>query len=166
MRNATLRGVCGVDTFAPHRNFSSTRRTQSEIRSQVRPPVRRAPRGALVLAAAWRYSGCRPTRKSSRRTQAPAMPTAASVQDPTAISRIRAYSGSPFHGLEPTLSLSYDSSRFNGFVGVGWSLSGLSSIQRAHPCSARPATTRRTISSSTETNWSRAPRRPAKCATR
>src|SRR5262249_39793000 len=36
----------------------------------------------------------------------------------------------PFHGLEPQLALSYDSGRGNGFVGVGWTLSGLSVIER------------------------------------
>src|SRR5262245_55411868 len=34
-----------------------------------------------------------------------------------------------FHGLDPHLSLRYDSTRLNGFVGVGWSLDGLSSIE-------------------------------------
>jgi Salmonella virulence plasmid 65kDa B protein len=37
----------------------------------------------------------------------------------------------PFHGLEPALALSYNSGRGNGFVGVGWQLSGLSLIERA-----------------------------------
>jgi len=36
-----------------------------------------------------------------------------------------------FHGLEPALALAYDSGRRNGFVGVGWRLSGLSVIERA-----------------------------------
>jgi RHS repeat-associated protein len=39
----------------------------------------------------------------------------------------------PFHGLEPSLALSYDSGRGNGFVGVGWSVDGLSTIQRGTP---------------------------------
>jgi hypothetical protein len=39
----------------------------------------------------------------------------------------------PFHGLEPALALTYDSSRDNGFVGVGWDLDGLSVIERATP---------------------------------
>jgi hypothetical protein len=34
----------------------------------------------------------------------------------------------PFHGLEPRLALSYSSQGGNGFVGVGWSLSGFSVI--------------------------------------
>jgi RHS repeat-associated protein len=37
----------------------------------------------------------------------------------------------PFHGLEPKLALSYDSSAGNGLVGVGWSLTGFSFIERA-----------------------------------
>ena len=36
----------------------------------------------------------------------------------------------PFHGLEPGLSLAYDSGRGNGFVGVGWRLAGPSLIER------------------------------------
>jgi hypothetical protein len=36
----------------------------------------------------------------------------------------------PFHGIEPSLALSYDSGRGNGFVGVGWAVDGLSTIQR------------------------------------
>src|SRR5262245_19553304 len=35
-----------------------------------------------------------------------------------------------FHGLEPRLALGYSSEGRNGFVGVGWSLSGFSTIQR------------------------------------
>src|SRR5262245_26744098 len=37
----------------------------------------------------------------------------------------------PFHGLEPSLGLTYGSGAGNGFVGVGWRLSGLSAIERA-----------------------------------
>src|SRR5262245_12811146 len=37
----------------------------------------------------------------------------------------------PFHGVEPSLALRYDSGAGNGFVGVGWRLSGLSVIERA-----------------------------------
>ena len=37
----------------------------------------------------------------------------------------------PYHGLEPKLALSYVSGGPNGFVGVGWTLSGLSSVKRA-----------------------------------
>ena len=36
----------------------------------------------------------------------------------------------PFHGLEPSLALSYNSGAGNGWVGVGWALTGLSSISR------------------------------------
>jgi RHS repeat-associated protein len=36
-----------------------------------------------------------------------------------------------FHGLEPKLSLAYDSSGGNGWVGQGWTLTGLSIIERA-----------------------------------
>lgn len=36
----------------------------------------------------------------------------------------------PFHGLEPRLALSYSSSDPNGWLGVGWSLQGLSVIRR------------------------------------
>ncbi|MGH6933315.1 MAG: SpvB/TcaC N-terminal domain-containing protein [Dongiaceae bacterium] len=39
----------------------------------------------------------------------------------------------PFRGLEPNISLSYDSGRDNGFVGVGWRLGGLSVIERSSP---------------------------------
>lgn len=39
-------------------------------------------------------------------------------------------------GVQPALSLTYDSQAGNGILGVGWSLSGLSSIQR---CKAIPA---------------------------
>ena len=35
-----------------------------------------------------------------------------------------------FHGIEPQIALSYGSSSSNGFVGVGWGISGLSSIVR------------------------------------
>jgi hypothetical protein len=34
-----------------------------------------------------------------------------------------------FHGLEPKLALTYSSQTGNGFAGVGWSLSGFSSIE-------------------------------------
>ena len=36
----------------------------------------------------------------------------------------------PFHGLEPSLALSYNSGAGNGWVGVGWALTGLSGISR------------------------------------
>ncbi|HSP77211.1 MAG TPA: SpvB/TcaC N-terminal domain-containing protein, partial [Myxococcaceae bacterium] len=38
-----------------------------------------------------------------------------------------------FHSLEPSLSLTYDSTTGNGQVGVGWKLSGFSTIERASP---------------------------------
>ena len=44
----------------------------------------------------------------------------------------------PFHGIEPNLALTYNSSRGNGFVGVGWQLSGLSTIERASPGEGAP----------------------------
>ena len=39
----------------------------------------------------------------------------------------------PFHGIDPKLSLHYNSSSGNGPLGVGWSLSGLSVIERVSP---------------------------------
>jgi len=42
----------------------------------------------------------------------------------------------PFHGLEPKLALSYASAGGNGFVGVGWELTGFSMIQE--PWSSSP----------------------------
>ena len=38
----------------------------------------------------------------------------------------------PFHGLEPKLSVSYSSEGRNGFLGVGWNLSGISTIERVN----------------------------------
>jgi len=38
-------------------------------------------------------------------------------------------------GLQPKIALTYNSGHGNGYVGVGWSLSGLSSIYR---CMLRP----------------------------
>ena len=38
-----------------------------------------------------------------------------------------------FHGIEPNLALSYSSSSGNGFLGLGWRLSGLSTVERASP---------------------------------
>lgn len=38
-----------------------------------------------------------------------------------------------FHGLEPQLALVYNSSGGNGITGVGWSLRGFSTIERATP---------------------------------
>ena len=37
-----------------------------------------------------------------------------------------------FRGLEPQIALSYSSEGRNGFVGVGWNVSGFSTIQRAN----------------------------------
>jgi hypothetical protein len=37
-----------------------------------------------------------------------------------------------FHGIEPRLSLSYSSEGRNGFVGVGWTLTGVSTIERVN----------------------------------
>jgi RHS repeat-associated protein len=39
----------------------------------------------------------------------------------------------PFHGLEPSLSLIYNSNAGNGLLGVGWNLSGLSTIRTVSP---------------------------------
>ncbi len=39
----------------------------------------------------------------------------------------------PFHGLEPQLMLRYGSGGSNGWLGVGWSLGGVSAIQRVGP---------------------------------
>ncbi len=44
-----------------------------------------------------------------------------------------------FHGIAPSLALTYNSSRGNGLAGVGWSLSGLSVIERASPGKGTPA---------------------------
>jgi virulence plasmid B protein len=38
----------------------------------------------------------------------------------------------PFHGLEPKLSFSYSSEGRNGLLGVGWSIAGLSTIERVN----------------------------------
>lgn len=60
-----------------------------------------------------------------------------------------------FHGLEPALALAYDSGGRNGFVGVGWRLSGLSVIERASVRFGCPATTtRRMCFSWMAGNWS------------
>ena len=39
----------------------------------------------------------------------------------------------PFHGLAPRLALTYHSRGGDGPLGVGWSLAGLSAVQRASP---------------------------------
>src|SRR4051794_594479 len=44
----------------------------------------------------------------------------------------------PYHGLEPNLSLTYNSGGGNGWIGLGWSLSGLSRIERASPGRGAP----------------------------
>ncbi len=38
----------------------------------------------------------------------------------------------PFHGLEPRLALAYSSEGRNGILGVGWTLAGFSTIERAN----------------------------------
>lgn len=38
----------------------------------------------------------------------------------------------PFHGVEPKLALSYSSEGRNGWLGVGWSLAGISTIERVN----------------------------------
>ena len=43
-----------------------------------------------------------------------------------------------FHKVTPSLSLSYNSSAGNGFVGVGWDLQGFSTIERASPGRGSP----------------------------
>ncbi len=43
-----------------------------------------------------------------------------------------------FRGLEPKLSLNYNSSGRNGYLGMGWSLSGFSVIERASPGRGAP----------------------------
>jgi hypothetical protein len=43
-----------------------------------------------------------------------------------------------YHGLEPHLTLTYNSSSGNGFLGVGWNLSGLSRIERTSPGKGTP----------------------------
>jgi hypothetical protein len=64
------------------------------------------------------------------------------------LGKIDPYSGSfstnfpievpPFRGLEPRLGLAYDSSGGNGWLGVGWTLTGLSIIERAAPGRGAP----------------------------
>jgi RHS repeat-associated protein len=44
----------------------------------------------------------------------------------------------PYHGLQPRLSLAYNSSGRNAWLGVGWQLSGLSSIRRTSPGRGAP----------------------------
>lgn len=44
----------------------------------------------------------------------------------------------PFHGIEPKLSLRYSSQNGNGFVGIGWSLVGISQIARVGPKHSAP----------------------------
>lgn len=44
----------------------------------------------------------------------------------------------PFHGIEPKLSLRYSSQNGNGFVGIGWSLTGISQISRVGPKHSAP----------------------------
>jgi RHS repeat-associated protein len=43
-----------------------------------------------------------------------------------------------FHGLEPAIKLTYSSTSGDGMVGVGWSISGFSSIQRTQPGHGTP----------------------------
>ncbi|MCY1072291.1 FG-GAP-like repeat-containing protein [Nannocystis sp. RBIL2] len=45
----------------------------------------------------------------------------------------------PFHGIEPALSLAYDSRQGNGIAGVGWSLVGGSAIARVTPGRGLPS---------------------------
>src|SRR5215831_5825903 len=47
----------------------------------------------------------------------------------------------PFHGIEPKLSLHYNSSGGNGPVGVGWAVTGFSTIERASPGNGAPTYT-------------------------
>src|SRR5689334_11245212 len=44
----------------------------------------------------------------------------------------------PFHGIEPKLSLSYNSSGGNRWVGVGWGLLGFSTIERTSASGGTP----------------------------
>src|SRR5215467_154676 len=43
-----------------------------------------------------------------------------------------------FHGVEPAIALAYSSSAGAGAAGVGWSLTGFSSIERAGPGQGAP----------------------------
>lgn len=45
----------------------------------------------------------------------------------------------PYHGIEPKLSLRYTSSGSNGYVGVGWSLDGFSTIERSSSGKGTPS---------------------------
>ncbi len=73
----------------------------------------------------------------------PSPPPSLAVAEPAdrgSTARLQAASGSfvrsipieapAFHGIEPRLALSYSSLAGNGFVGAGWRLSGLSTIER------------------------------------
>lgn len=51
----------------------------------------------------------------------------------------------PFHGLEPRLELSYQASAGDGWLGVGWSLTGISTIVREGPGGGLRLSTRTTI---------------------
>ena len=44
----------------------------------------------------------------------------------------------PYHGLEPSLRIAYQSGTANGWLGVGWVLSGVSAIQRSSPGKGLP----------------------------
>src|ERR1700678_1142859 len=44
------------------------------------------------------------------------------------------------HGVQPHIALSYDSQQGNGYVGVGWAVSGLSSIYRCNLTIAQDGT--------------------------
>jgi RHS repeat-associated protein len=44
----------------------------------------------------------------------------------------------PFHGIEPSIALSYDSSRPDGLVGVGWRLDAASYVARTGPHGGAP----------------------------
>ncbi len=44
----------------------------------------------------------------------------------------------PFHGIEPGLALAYSSTGGNGIAGVGWSLTGFRTIERASPGRGTP----------------------------
>lgn len=109
-------------------------------------------RVALTLVAAFLLSACGGSRSRPARKEDPAGPTPTATasavlagalsgrfetgQNGDAQYQIDIDVPPGINGVQPRLSLTYDSQAGNGFLGVGWSLSGLSSIER---CKQTPA---------------------------